>query len=197
MRKTTYVGIYVLLYMMILLVSSVSVYSLNCSTLNTSISIDIDSEPYVNPTTQFLAVLPEQYRSQSMKCLVYVKSVNNTIIQINPEKTEYSQVWIPLFSKPEETREFFSAQDGVVNAYITYRDLVAYTQFVLEVECISENTGDKVIGQKCITPLFKGLENVGTRAVWGVQNADMLVIISVVVIIVIIVLGTMYRKIFK
>lgn len=193
-KKSILVITFILLF--ILLVVNVNA-TINCSNLITDIEISIDDEPYINKKTSFFAILPSQYVTHSMKCLTYVKSFEDKIIQINPQTIKFSEVVVPIFRKQEESREFFSAEEGVVNVYITYRDLVAYTQFVLEIECISEDTGVSVIGQKCITPYYKELKNVGTRAVWSLQNADMLIILIIVIVIVIVFLGAFYRKIFK
>lgn len=191
MRKTIFIHTLILLLIVFEVFGTV-----NCSNLITDISIDIDDKPYINPKTSFFAELPLEYATQNMRCLSYVKSLEGNIIQINPEKKEYSEVKIPIFRKEEETREFFTALNGVVNAYITYLDLVSYTGFLLEIECVSD-TGVSIIGQKCITPYYKELKNVGTRAAWSLQNADMLIILIIALAVIIVFLGVFYRKLFK
>lgn len=169
------------------------VSTLNCSNLITNITIDIDPEPYIYEKISFFATLPQQYRSHDVKCLTYVKSMDDEIYQINPEIIEYSESQIPFFRRKEETRDFFTAENGVINTYITYRDLVAYTQFVLEVDCVSENISTNIKGQKCITPYYEELKRVGTRGVWVVENMNMLFVLFIVLIIIIGFLGLIYR----
>lgn len=182
---------------MFLLVSSA--YSFNCSSLVTNITIEIDDEPYINEMTDFLAVLPQEYSSHIVRCLSYVKSMEGNLIQVNPEMTEYSEskFTVPFTEKRVESREYFLSESGVINGYITYKDLVSYTQFVLEVDCVSLTNGDTIIGQKCITPYYKELKSTGTRAYWALENADMLIILVIFGFIAIVFLGMFYRKIFK
>jgi uncharacterized membrane protein (DUF485 family) len=122
-------------------------------------------------------------------------SKDGQIQQTNPQKTEYSKTF---FSRPkrQEDREYFIAQNGMVNVYFTQKNLVAYTTFVLGVKCVSETTGDLIIGEKCITPYYKELAGgVTARSVWAVENMDMLIVLTVVVIILLILLGMFWRNI--
>jgi hypothetical protein len=164
----------------------------NCTNLSTQIEIQIDSEPYVNRQVDFLAVLPSGYATQSVKCWTYVKKDGN-IQQTNPQPLSYSQTFFSR-SKPTETREYFTAQNGMVNAYFTQKNLVAYTQFILGVRCVSDTTGDLLLGEKCITPYYKDLKVVPARSVWAVENMDMLVVLAFVVVILIIFAGAIWRK---
>ena len=177
--------------MMLFVLISVS-YAINCSSLTTNITIDIDSEPYIVEINSFFAYIPIQYNSQVFKCISYVKDNENDVIQSNPQKVELRQAKIPIFRKRLETREFFDAQNGVVNAYFTYDDMVAYTEFILGVRCTSNQTD--LTGEKCITPHYKELKEVGTRSVWAVENTEMLLILVLVIIVIIICLGVIYRK---
>jgi hypothetical protein len=150
----------------------------NCTSLPHNITIQIDAEPYISPVVNFMAYLPSAYKTQSVKCWSYVSSVEGNIQQVNPQKTEYSKTFFS-FPKSQETREYFTAQNGVVSAYLTNKNLVSYTTFVLGVRCVSENTGDTIIGEKCITPMYNDLKAIPARGVWTVQNMDLIVILIV------------------
>jgi hypothetical protein len=182
----------IILLVLMLFVFSGVVSAVNCSQLSQNISIDIDEQPYVNEKNDFLAVLPASYRTQSVKCWSYIVK-DGQYQQTNPQKTEYSKTFFST-AKATETREYFTAQNGVVNAYFTQKNLVAYTEFVLGVKCVSENTGAMIIGEKCITPYYKELKQVPARGVWAVENMSMLVVITFFVILFIILLGYAFRK---
>ena len=176
--------------MILLLITAV--HSENCDNLTTDISLDIDNEPYINEINSFFGILPEAYRTTELKCWSYVYKDNN-IQQVNPQKTEYSGVKLPLFKHREETREYFTSENGVVNAYFTYKNLVAYTTFVLGVKCsLPDNT--ELIGEKCITPVYKEVKEPVVRGIWFVENAEMLFILFLVLLIVVMILSVLYRR---
>jgi len=187
MKKLLIIGLLALLFV------NIAYAQTNCSSLDTTIEIDIDDRPYVADQTDFLAILPSSYRTHSMKCWSYVKADNN-LQQTNPQPLGYSQTFFSR-SKKTETREYFTAQNGIVNAYFTQKNLVAYTEFVLGVRCVSENTGELIIGEKCITPYYKEMKTVTARSVWAVENMHMLIFLAFIVIIIIIFVGYYYRKI--
>lgn len=183
----------IIIYILTSLLLIISVLgSENCSTLQTDIFIDIDDEPYIVEKNSFFAILPEAYRTTELSCISYVYRDGN-IQQTNPQKTEYSDVKIPIFRKKEETREFFTSQNGVINAYYTYHNLVAETTFVLGVRCSLPNNNE-LIGEKCITPKYQDLRMVPARGVWVTNNAEMVFILILVILVVVIFLGYLYRK---
>jgi hypothetical protein len=187
----------VILYMMMALALIVSVTAVNCSGLPDDITIEIDSQPYVSDMMSFFGLLPSSYHSQELQCWSYVRvEGDGEYIQVNPTKVAYSDAKFPLFSKREENREYFTSKNGVVSAYITYDNLVAYTEFILGVRC-TDSDGDDIIGEKCVTPYYKELKGVTTRGLWATENADMLIILIIVALIVIVLLGGIYRKVFK
>lgn len=191
MRKKVYVIGYVFVYILMSILISCFVSAVNCTNLTTVISIDIDPQPYVSDVTSFFAVLPSEYHTTEFNCYSYIKA-DDKLIQVNPQKTEVSKSKLLLFSKREESREFFTSQNGVVNAYFTYDNLVSYTTFVLGVKCVADSVS--LTGETCITPQYKELKNVPARSVWVVENMEMLIVITFVVIIAIIILGTIFRK---
>ena len=178
--------------MMFFIVSVVS--ATNCTNLTTDIEISIDPAPYSSDTISFFATLPSIYSTTEFSCWSYIKA-DDEVIQVNPQKTEISKSKLLLFSKREESREYFTSQNGVVNAYFTYDNLVSYTTFVLGVRCVSG--GVSLIGEKCVTPTYKELKNVPARGVWAVDNMDMLVVLVFVIIILIIIAGAIWRSIFR
>lgn len=157
-----------------------------CDNLTTDITISIDSEPYLEKKINFLAVLPTEYKNHVIKCWSYVEREGN-IQQLNPQKQEYSRTFFSL-AKRVEDREYFSSERGVVNAYFTNKNIVAYTNFTLVLSCVSENTGDTIIGEKCITPVYNDLKQVPARGVWFVQNSETLVVLGVFILVCLIVL---------
>lgn len=175
--------------MLLIIVSFVS--AVDCNNLTTDITIDIDPIPYASDVVSFFATLPSQYSTTEFNCWSYIKA-DDEIIQVNPQKTEVSKSKLLLFSKREESRESFTSQNGLVNAYFTYDNLVSYNEFVLGVRCVS--SGLSIIGEKCVTPTYKELKGVPTRGVWAVENMEILIVLIFVVFIVIIIAGAMWRK---
>lgn len=156
--------------------------AVNCTNLTTTVVIDIDPQPYVSTVTSFFATVPNPYHTTEFKCWSYIKA-DGEVIQTNPQKTEVSKSKLLLFSKRTEDREYFTSQDGVVNAYFTYDNLVSYTEFVLGVRCVS---GDiSLVGEKCITPQYKELKGIPARGVWTVENMDMIIAMVFVLLIII------------
>ena len=134
--------------------------------------------------------VPDINISNSTKCWSYVKK-DNKILQTNPQKKSYTQ---PLFmGKEEETREYFQPVQGKVNAYYTQENLVSYTQFVLGINCVSDD-GTEVTGETCITPTYEELKHVKTRAVWFKDNTDMMVVLGIVGIILLAFIFSVLKK---
>lgn len=183
----------IILLLSIFILLSSFIYGIDCDNLTTDIVISVDSEPYVNKVNDFLATLPVIYKTQIVKCWSYVSSVDGQVQQTNPQKEEYSETFFSL-TKKEEPRDYFTAQNGIVNAYFTQKNLVSYTQFILGVRCVSETTGDVIMGEKCITPVYKELKGVTARTVWSVNNMDMLIIFFIFLLIALIFIGMYWRK---
>jgi hypothetical protein len=142
----------------------------------------------------FFGVLSNQYRDEVFSCLSYIKISDDEIVQVNPQKKDYSEAKVPIFAKKEEDREFFTSQNGVVSAYFEYRELVAYTEFILGLECVSLTTDTRLIGEKCITPQYKEFTGTLTRSVWMTENAEMLFILLLVIVMIVVFLGWTWRK---
>lgn len=161
---------------LLLMCNIVNAVDLNCSTLPSDIDIQMDSEPYLSSTMSFLAVLPDAYKTDSVRCWSYVRSMNGNYQQTNPQKQEYSKTFFST-AKKQESREYFTAQNGVVNAYFTNKNLVSYTEFVIGMRCVSTTSGDTIIVESCFTPYYDDMRRVSARSVWAVRNMDMLVFI--------------------
>ena len=188
-KKLSY--ILVVLTFFVILCFNVVAVDINCSSLVSDVIIEIDEQPYFNDVNSFLAVLPNEYKTHSVKCWSYVTR-DGQLQQVNPQKTSYSKTFFSLPHQVED-REYFTATNGVVNAYFTKKNLVSYTQFILGVKCVSEVNGDTIIGEKCVTPYYQDLRAVSARSVWGVQNMSMLVPIGVAGILLLMVIGVSWR----
>lgn len=166
----------------------------DCQNISSDILIQLDEEPYIVDKNAFLGILPDAYKTHSVKCWSYVEKQDN-LQQTNPQMQEYSETFFSL-PKPIESREYFTAQNGVINAYFTQKNLVSYEQFTLGLRCVSEDNGDVIMGEKCITPLYQDMKGVVARSAWATENAEILFIMGLFILIAVIVAGMMWRKIF-
>lgn len=183
--------IFIYISMCIILLYTVVAY--NCMSLPSDIVIEIDQAPYIQEINSFFGVLPNDYKTTALPCWSYIKDSNDDIIQLNPKKTDIVEGRFSFSKKREESRENFLSENGVVSAYFTYNNLVAYTEFVLGVMCVDNATEDEIVGEICITPQYEEMKRVGTRSVWIVNNAEMLTIMFLALLIIIMFLGAIYR----
>lgn len=152
--------------------------TINCSVLESDITLLLDSEPYLD---EKIHVLADLNMSNATKCWTYVKSENG-LLQSNPRKVEYSDSLI--FSKKTESREYFEPVMGQINGYYTDENLVAYKQFILGMSCALDN-GTVISGERYVTPRYKDLKTVNARGVWAVGEMEMLLIVGILAIFII------------
>lgn len=121
-----------------------------------------------------LAQIPLNYSNESFKCYSYVvvAGETHTILQTNPEYRERTQTFIDLGKDPE-TRTYFEPANGMVNFYITDKNLLPEYNYILDVRCCSD--------QRCLesshpfTLGYQSQEYVFFRTKWLMANAPYII----------------------
>ncbi len=113
-------------------------------------------------------------------CISYVKD-GEMVVQTNPQqKTFSSGIW----GREQETREFFTAQNGLVNPYFTTDNLKHNRTYIFGVECSYD--GGILTEEHYITPMYENLDVVAYRGVWVRNNAGFilggLIVVAIIII---------------
>ncbi len=135
-----------------------------CSYLTEDMECEYDINPLINIIGNKIYWKCLSELSENYNCVSYVKE-QGAIIQTNPQKTTYST---GLFTRQEETREFFTADKGLVQPYFTTENLKPNQTYVFGVQCSFENGTLK--SEHYITPMYKNMEGVAFTGVWLKDN---------------------------
>ena len=148
---------------------SIEVYPYNettigsCSFLTEDFVCNIPSVVEFDDKMTFSCLLPD---NDDYSCVVKVFE-SGRLVQINPEQTIYGNGLISF--KKEESKEFFTPVNKVLNAYFTKKNLITDKDFVVEVEC--SNGEDVYVSQQLVEPFYKDASSVLARGVWFKDNA--------------------------
>jgi hypothetical protein len=152
-----------------------------CSFLTDELDCEYDVNPLINIIgDKIYWKCSMDNTSLDYNCVSYVKQ-QNSIIQTNPQQETYSS---GIFARKQETREFFTADNGLVNPYFTTTNLKPNITYVFGVECSYE--GGNMKTEQYVTPLYKNLEGVAYTTLWLKDNIGYMVggIILVILLIV-------------
>jgi len=143
---------------------------ISCSYLKSDMTCDYDINPLINIVgnkIDWKCTIPNS--SINYNCISYVKQGTDTI-QTNPQQKTYSSGVVPV---QQETREFFTATNGLVNPYFTTENLKPDIQYIFGVEC--SYPGGTLKSEHYVTPLYRSLEDVAYRGVWLKDNIGFIV----------------------
>lgn len=149
---------------------------ISCSYLQDDLNCGYDENPLIELVGNrifWYCSLEDTYIDAN--CISYVKE-DNFVIQTNPQQKTFST---GLFSKEQETREFFTAENGLVNPYFTTDNLKTNRTYIFGVECSYE--GGKSVEEHYVTPLYQDLDVVADRTLWVKQNTGFIIGILVVI----------------
>jgi len=158
-----------------------------CSFLSGDMDCDYDVNPLINIVgDKIYWKCSIENTTQDYNCISYVKQ-ENSIIQTSPQQKTYSS---GIFTRQQETREFFTADKGLVNPYFTTENLKANITYVFGVQCSYE--GGTLKSEQYITPLYKNLEGVAYTTLWLKDNVGyvlgaiilLLIIIAIIMVVV-------------
>jgi len=140
-----------------------------CNFLGDDMACDFDVNPLIDLTQNRIYWKCTILNSTSnYDCISYVKQ-GGAIVQTNPQQKTYSS---GLLSREQETREFFTATNGLVNPYFTTENLNNNITYVFGVECTNNNSNLKT--EQYITPMYSNLDVVAYRSVWLKDNVGYL-----------------------
>ena len=161
--------------------------TVNCTYLQSELTVESESNPYLKERMDLIGYINT---SPSTKCWSYVKK-ENEVLQTSPQRTAYSESL--LFSKEEESREYFNVENGLVNAYYRKENLIPQETYVLGLRCVLEN-GTIITGEQYITPVYEDFRRVTARGVWGVQEIGLIIFIAFLVLIILILAVYAWKK---
>jgi hypothetical protein len=119
-------------------------------------------------------------------CISYVKEQNATI-QTNPQLSTFSS---GAWAMEQESREYFSAQAGLVQPYFLTDGLKSNKTYVFGVLCSSGN--GTLTTEHFVTPMYNSLDSLASRTMWLKDNIGyiiggiilLLILIAVVMLVV-------------
>lgn len=117
--------------------------------------------------------------SQDFSCISYVKQ-QGAIIQTNPQQKTYSSGVLP---QEQETKEYFTAQNGLLQPYFLTEGLKSNTTYLFGVECSSPS--GKLTTEHYIVPMYSNLDVIAERGIWVKDNLGYIIgaVIALIVII--------------
>jgi len=122
-----------------------------------------------------VVTIPEQYMGENYKCFSIVKDKETgQILQVNPDRNRTYPVY--------EEREYFTPLYNNVNFYYTAENLNPEKEYVVRLECSSENR--IIYSEYTIERKYENLSWIYYRILWLTENAPY-VIAGVIVIILI------------
>ena len=161
---------------------------ISCDYLVDDMTCDFDVNPLINIVDNKIYWKCSTGDTQNYNCVSYVKQ-DGAIIQTSPQQTSYSSGIIP---REQENREFFTAQNGLVNPYFTTENLNSNVTYVFGVEC-SYNNGT-LVSEHYVTPMYRNMDSLAARSVWITQNAGYIIGGIIFLIIIIAVIALVVRR---
>lgn len=131
----------------------------------------ISNKPLLTKKMDYLCLLPYNNLTE-WSCINSVRHGTYDYLQVNPEKTEKGTTILSA-TAAIETREYFVTRNGILNAYITDKNLAADTPFLLTTTCRNGNV--TLYNEQVITPDLKPLYEGIDALVWVKENAAILV----------------------
>jgi hypothetical protein len=156
---------------------------INCSFLGVDFTCGYDANPLIEIAgNRIFWYCQLTNTSQDYNCISYVKQAGHTV-QTNPQQKTFST---GLLSREQESREFFTAENGLVNPYFTTDNLKHNMTYIFGVECTSDN--GRYTTEHYVTPLYENLDEIAYRGVWLRDNLGYVLggLITLVVVVLII-----------
>jgi hypothetical protein len=152
---------------------------IDCAYLADEINCGYDVNPIIDftqPKVQWRCTINS---TASYSCVSYIKEQGATI-QTNPQLKTYSN---GILSLGQESREYFSATNGLVQPYFLSPELKSNKTYVFGLVCSSGN--GTLTTEHYVTPMYQNLEGVAYSGIWLKDNIGYLVggVILLIVII--------------
>jgi len=174
---------------------------------NTSLCVDaveqfelqIDENVFLKPyerDDKVYATIWLNDTTQVYTCQSYVKTLDGygikdkRVIQINPVYEAKEKSLISLDTRTYEDREFFETNKGQATIYYTKENIVVDGRpYLFGVECVGNQTGDRVISEKVAYISYGNINEPVTLMFWINENTWVLVWLFFALIIIAIAIG--------
>jgi hypothetical protein len=159
----------------------------SCSFLSGDMNCDFDVNPLINiGGNKIYWKCSITNSTGNYSCISYIKE-QGAIIQTSPQQETFSS---GIIARQQESREFFKAENGLVNPYFTTENLVTNKTYVFGVQCSYD--GGTLTTEEYITPMYRNLEGVAYTGIWLKDNIGyilggiilLLIIIAVAMLVV-------------
>ena len=120
-----------------------------------------------------IAHIPFQYLNESFKCLAIItRGQTCEVIQTTPEYKEVPQTFFNLYPNAD-TRQFFEPANSIVNFYYTGKNLNPDNDYVLTIECSSQER--TLRSQMAFQIAYEDVSFVFFRTQWLMANAPYII----------------------
>lgn len=150
---------------------------ISCSYLRNDFNCPYDLNPWIDLAGNRISWYCSLPNGTDYHCISYVKQLGQ-VIQTNPQQKTYSSGVMPV---EQETREFFTAQNGLVNPYFTTTNLKANVTYIFGVECSSPS--GSLVTEHYVMPIYRSLDEVASRTVWLKDNLGFVLGGAIIVVI--------------
>lgn len=160
-----------------------------CTYLLNQFNCDLSDDPYLKKKISYQCTLPAGY---TWSCVNKILHADGDLVQVNPQRTERVQGGLINLRTDLESRETFTASNGLLNAYYTNENLLTETIFIVTTTCTADN--NTIQNQALITPIYRDAGRVGNQAVWVKENLAYLVVAFLILVIIAMLLGSLWRN---
>lgn len=161
----------------------------SCDYFDNDFTCVMSEEPYLKEKIEYTCQLPN---NNIYECINIVGHEQDSSLQVNPQKKEKSAGLITIKSDVE-TRETFTTQNGLLNAYYTDKNLLPRANFTVTTICNGNN--ESLSSTTRITPIMKDLDGTNEFILWSKKNAGYIFIIFLILLLVAFLIGSLWKNI--
>lgn len=137
-----------------------------------------------------LVTIPLNYSNETFKCLDYIENGNFENVQTNPEYRERTNGIFEFWRGDPESRTYFEPSNGLVNVYITKKNLHQGEPYYLHIVCRSDQRELESVHE--FSYGYENLEFVFFSTGWLIDNKTY--IIGGILLLVIIIVTLLFLK---
>ena len=164
----------------------------NCTFFSNDLSCDFPSNVEFDERMNVQCVIPLTFVNESFSCVSKVLE-DDRLLQVNPEFETYGTSLLSW--KSQESKEFFTPDNRLLNVYFTNKNLVADKNFVFEVTCTSDQR--QLNSSAFMNPFYRDATFVVARGVWLKDNAWFIIVGIFFALIITFWIGLMVRNILR
>lgn len=133
--------------------------------------------------------IPLEFSDEDFSCVSKVYE-DGRLIQVNPEHTDYGSSLIGW--KREESKEFFTPNNRLLNIYFTKKNLITDKDFVFEVVCDSNDR--TLVSGAFVQTFYEDTSWVANRVKWSKDNVTYLIVAVVFLLMIAGFIGFLIKK---